>query len=50
LSRNEYLVYSIREHHQGINDRMVVETVKSKNGLLITEDKDFGELIFSHGI
>jgi len=29
---------------------MVIETVKSKNGLLITEDKDFGELIFSHGI
>jgi predicted nuclease of predicted toxin-antitoxin system len=43
-------VYSIREHQQGISDRMVIETVKLKKGFLITEDKDFGELIFSHGI
>jgi len=50
LSKNGYSLYSIREHQQGINDRMVIETVKLKNGFLITEDKDFGELIFSHGI
>lgn len=45
-----YEVYSIREHLPGISDRKVIETVKSKKGFLITEDKDFGELIFSHGI
>lgn len=45
-----YEVYSIREHQPGISDRMVIETVKSKKGFLLTEDKDFGELIFSHGI
>jgi predicted nuclease of predicted toxin-antitoxin system len=45
-----YEVYSIREHHQGISDRKVIETAKSKNGFIITEDKDFGELIFSYGI
>jgi predicted nuclease of predicted toxin-antitoxin system len=44
-----YEVYSIREHQQGISDKMVIETVKQKKGILITEDKDFGELIFSHG-
>lgn len=45
-----YKVYSIQKHHQGVSDRMVIEIVKSKKGFLITEDKDFGELIFSHGI
>ncbi|WP_394351629.1 DUF5615 family PIN-like protein [Lunatibacter salilacus] len=45
-----YEVYSIREHQQGISDNLVIEIVKRKKVLLITEDKDFGELIFSHGI
>ena len=45
-----YEVYSIRKHQPGISDRMVIETVKLKKGFLLTEDKDFGELIFSHGI
>ncbi|EON75270.1 hypothetical protein ADIS_4441 [Lunatimonas lonarensis] len=46
----EYEVFSIREHLQGVSDRIVIETVKSKKGFLLTEDKDFGELVFSHGI
>ena len=28
----------------------MIDIVRSKKGLLITEDKDFGELLFSHGI
>lgn len=43
-------VYSIREHQQGISDNLVIEIAKLKKGVLITEDKDFGELIFSHDI
>lgn len=42
--------YSIRENCAGITDREVIEIAKSKKGLIITEDKDFGELIFSYGI
>ena len=50
LVENGYEVYSIREHQQGISDKMVIDTAKSKKGFLITEDKDFGELIFFYDI
>lgn len=46
----EYEVFSIRKHHPGISDRKVIELVKRKKGILVTEDKDFGELVFSHNI
>lgn len=42
--------FSIRENSAGITDKEVIEVAKSKKGLIVTEDKDFGELIFSHGI
>jgi predicted nuclease of predicted toxin-antitoxin system len=42
--------FSIRESNSGITDREVIEIAKSKQGLIVTEDKDFGELIFSYGI
>jgi predicted nuclease of predicted toxin-antitoxin system len=45
-----YPSISIAEKFPGISDRKVVEIVKSYEGLLITEDKDFGELIFAYGI
>lgn len=41
---------SIREYNPGISDREVIELTKSKDGILITEDKDFGELVFSYNI
>lgn len=41
---------SIREGNQGISDLQVVELVKRYQGLLITEDKDFGELVFAFGV
>lgn len=45
-----YPSISIAEVFPGITDKQVVEIVKSHEGLLVTEDKDFGELIFAHGI
>lgn len=42
--------FSIRENCYGISDKEVIEIAREKQGLLITEDKDFGELLFSHGI
>jgi predicted nuclease of predicted toxin-antitoxin system len=43
-----YEVISIQEKHQGISDREVLEVAKQSNALLVTEDSDFGELVFSY--
>ena len=50
LRRRDFEVYSIRENHAGISDAEVIQIVMSKKGVLLTEDKDFGELVFAHGI
>ena len=50
LGEKEYEVFSIRQHKAGISDREVIEIAASKKGILITEDKDFGELVFSHNL
>jgi predicted nuclease of predicted toxin-antitoxin system len=39
-------VFSIAENQSSIMDKQVLEIAVSKNALLITEDKDFGELVF----
>lgn len=43
-------VFSIRETMAGVSDREVLEKACSMSAILITEDSDFGELVFSHGI
>ena len=48
LKNSGYQVYSIREEHPGISDTEVIAVVKSKKGILLTVDKDFGELVFAH--
>ena len=50
LLKKGYEVYSIREKHQGISDLQIIEIVKKHQGILLTEDKDFGELVFAYGI
>jgi len=50
LRAKHYEVFSIRDKKPGISDREIAELVRTKEGWLITEDKDFGELIFSYGI
>tara|TARA_R110000868_G_scaffold282186_1_gene542399 strand:- start:110 stop:457 length:348 start_codon:yes stop_codon:yes gene_type:complete len=50
LREKDFEVFSIRDNHAGISDNEVVALVKSKKGVLLTEDKDFGELVFAHGI
>jgi predicted nuclease of predicted toxin-antitoxin system len=45
-----YDYYSIRENCPGISDLEVIEIVRKLEGILITEDKDFGELLFSYGV
>ena len=50
LRTNGFDVLSIREAHRGIDDRQVIELVKNLKGVLLTEDKDFGEWVFVHGV
>ncbi|ANH83399.1 hypothetical protein A8C56_22595 [Niabella ginsenosidivorans] len=39
-------VFAICEEQPSINDQEVLHIAVSKNAVLITEDKDFGELVF----
>lgn len=46
----DYQVLSIKEQHKGISDEKIIEIAKDLKGVLITEDSDFGEWVFSHGV
>ena len=50
LREKGYNVYAIRTEVGGIADTDVVQVAKRFQGILITEDKDFGELVYAHGI
>ncbi|HUM53290.1 MAG TPA: DUF5615 family PIN-like protein [Chitinophagales bacterium] len=39
-------VYSILESQGGIDDESILKLATKENALLITEDKDFGELVY----
>jgi len=43
-------VLSIKENSPGISDKEIINIAKSTKGIILTEDKDFGELVFSHQI
>jgi predicted nuclease of predicted toxin-antitoxin system len=42
------IVFSVLEEKPGISDRDVMDLAKDKNAILLTEDSDFGELVFSY--
>ncbi len=46
LRQIEFSVYSIAEESPSIKDNEVLAIAVQHNALLITEDKDFGELVF----
>lgn len=46
LRQREITVYSIAEQQPSIKDETVLSIAYKENALLITEDKDFGELVF----
>jgi predicted nuclease of predicted toxin-antitoxin system len=46
LRDTNFAVFSIAESKSSITDEEVLAIAVSKNALLITEDKDFGELVF----
>lgn len=39
---------SIIKNHSGVSDKEVLNIARNNNAIIITEDKDFGELIFSY--
>lgn len=41
--------FSIREHAPGITDEEVLRLAVAQSRVLVTFDRDFGELIFGHG-
>lgn len=45
-----YEVFSIKENLKGESDKNIIQLTKEKKGLLITEEKDFGEWVFAHDI
>ncbi len=46
LRECNYLVYSIQDNNSGVSDDVVLKIANEHNCLLITEDKDFGELTY----
>ncbi len=46
LRQNNIAVLSIMESHSGIKDTQVLKIAVEKKAFLLTEDKDFGELVF----
>ena len=45
-----YTVLSVQEQFNGITDPSVITLALQEKAILITEDKDFGELVFAHKI
>ena len=50
LLEKNYEVLSISKQYPQLADIKIIELAKLHKGILITEDKDFGELVFAHGI
>ena len=47
--RNEnFEVLYVKDKHLGIPDEQVIELSKNPPKIILTEDKDFGEWVFSH--
>jgi predicted nuclease of predicted toxin-antitoxin system len=40
----------VRDASPGLNDRGVMEISRDRSGVLLTFDKDFGELVFARGL
>jgi predicted nuclease of predicted toxin-antitoxin system len=41
-------VYSVFENHRGVSDQDIVEASLQPPRIILTEDKDFGDLVFAH--
>lgn len=43
-----YNVISVRDNYRGVPDSEIIKIAVNTNTLVLTEDRDFGEWIFSH--
>ncbi len=50
LTETGFEVFSIRDQMSGISDFEVASFARYKQGIIVTEDKDFGELVYAHNI
>ena len=50
LIQNGYDVFSIQDHHPGFDDAEIVKQFSDINAIIITQDKDFGDLTFLKNI
>jgi predicted nuclease of predicted toxin-antitoxin system len=50
LEQNGFRIFPIRKHNRAISDKELAEIVIKEKAILLTEEKDFGELTFSHKI
>jgi len=48
LRQSNTIVQSIQEEFPGISDEQVLQIAKDNNLVILTFDKDYGELIFRH--
>jgi predicted nuclease of predicted toxin-antitoxin system len=46
LRQEGFFVYSIQENQFGIIDEEVLDVANERKAILLTEDKDFGELVY----
>jgi predicted nuclease of predicted toxin-antitoxin system len=50
LRDNDYSIFSIAEELHGISDNEVIDIARKTESIIFTEDKDFGEWVFSHKV
>ncbi len=48
LRSNNIKVFHISEGNRGVSDEEVIRLSKDPPGIILTEDKDFGEWVYSH--
>ena len=48
LRENGYIVKSIQEDYSGIDDVAVIKMAQEQNLIILTFDRDYGELIFKY--
>ncbi len=46
----DFEILSIKEKHKGISDLEIINLAKESEGMIITEDSDFGEWVFAHNL
>ena len=50
LRAEGYVVTSVYESHRSLSDESIIQLSRNPPRIILTEDKDFGEWVFAHGI